>query len=122
VTRWLLLRGNAALTRGRDRTADRPLPMIPPLEGTLGARFMPSRLPWIEAEMVAASRQDDPAMGEIATAGFTVVNLRAGVTLGRTAMTVGVENLLDHAYRRHLDPQALLRPGRNLYVRMIREL
>jgi outer membrane receptor protein involved in Fe transport len=58
----------------------------------------------------------------VKTPGFAVLHLRAGRAFGGTALTVGAENLLDQPYRRHLDPVRILRPGRNVYVKVAQRL
>ncbi len=121
AARWLSLRGTAAVTRGENRGTGAPLPAIAPFEATGAARLTPGDAwPWIEPEVMAAARQGRAAtaQGEIETPGFVVVNLRAGRAFGPTSLTAGVENLLDAAYRRHLDPRTLLRPGRNAFVKL----
>jgi hypothetical protein len=50
------------------------------------------------------------------------LNLRAGATILRNRLVVGVDNLFDHEYRVHVDPIRLMRPGRNFYVRLARSL
>lgn len=121
----LHLRGTLAYSRGEDRSTGAPLPMIAPLEGTAAARLTPGRAwPWIEPELLFAARQTRAALrqGEVNTPGFAAVNLRAGRALGRTTVVAGVENALDQPYRRHLDPVRVLRPGRNLFVKMTRSI
>jgi hypothetical protein len=68
--------------------------------------------------VVVAVEQDEPAPGETATPGYAVLNVRAGWHIGYTEITVGVGTPLHKAYRRHLDPQAILRPERNVCVRL----
>lgn len=122
---WLGLRGSFSYTRGETPGTGAPLPMIPPLEATASARISPGGAwPWIEPEVMGATRQTDAALtqGEVRTPGFAVVNLRAGRSFGGLSLTAGVENLLDQPYRRHLDPVRILRPGRNAFVKMTQRL
>lgn len=116
---WLSVRATASYTSGVNRASGAPLPLIPPLEGSAAVRFSPTGFPWIEPEILAAMEQGDAAAGETATPGYAVLNVRAGWRIRRTEVAIGVENLLDRAYRRHLDPTAILRPGRNLFVRVV---
>jgi hypothetical protein len=123
LTSRLDARSAVTYVRGENRVSHTPLVATPPLEGSLALRFTaPSRRRWAEVEGRAASRQERIALeaGERIAAGYGVINLRSGLTIGSLAMTLGVDNLLDHAYRAHVDPIALLRPGRNVYVRMTR--
>jgi outer membrane receptor protein involved in Fe transport len=120
----LSLRGDAGYTRGEDRASGAALAQIPPFEGGLALRSEPARgVEWIEIEGRGAARQGRIAAsaGEVATPGYGVLNLRAGFEIGRSQVVAGIDNLLDHAYRGHLDPVALQRPGRNLYVKLTRE-
>jgi outer membrane receptor protein involved in Fe transport len=121
TTPWLIARGTASWTRGEDRTTGLALPAVPPLEGQLGLRLVAPRQDgkrWIEAAVSGAARQGRVAeeVREAETPGWAVLDLRAGFELGATSLQLGVENALDHAYRGHLDPQRLLRPGRGLYL------
>ena len=122
---WLSLRGTAGYTRGENRVTGAPLPAIPPFEATAAARVTAGGgWPWIEPEVLTAAPQRHAAVaqGEVGTAGFAVVNLRAGRSLTRTDLIVGVENLLNAAYRRHIDPAQILRPGRNAFVKVTQRL
>jgi outer membrane receptor protein involved in Fe transport len=97
--------------------------MIAPLEGSVSARVSPGGAwPWIEPEMLFAARQARAAVaqGEVKTPGFAVLNLRAGRAIDGTRLTVGVENVLNQPYRRHLDPVRVLRPGQNAFVKLTR--
>ncbi|MFW6199155.1 MAG: TonB-dependent receptor [Gemmatimonadota bacterium] len=120
----LRLGAGADYTRGANPRTDEPLPLTPPLEGSLSARYMPSGVggSWIEVEGKAVDRQDRPAAtaGEVETPGYGLLNVRSGFALVGTDLIVGVENVFDRAYRSHLDPTSLLRPGRNFYVKLAR--
>jgi hemoglobin/transferrin/lactoferrin receptor protein len=121
ASRWLRLRGSVTYTEGENRDTGDPLPMVAPLEGSAAARFSPAgSWTWIEPEVEAAAEQVDAAIaqGEVKTPGFVVWNVRAGTTVGRTSFTAGVENVFDDAYRRHLDPTRLWRPGRNFFAKV----
>lgn len=117
------MHGTMTWVRGENRVTSTPLAATPPLEGTLAVRFTPAASArWIEVEGRAANRQERIAReaGEQVAAGYGVLNLRSGFEVATVGVVVGVENLLDRAYRAHIDPQRLLRPGRNLYVRLVR--
>lgn len=116
------LSGTVGHTRGEDRATGRALAAVPPVEGTLTARFTAGEGSWLEIEGHAAGRQDRAAahVGEVETAGYAVVNARAGFGLAGVDVVAGVDNILDRAYRGHLDPVHLLRPGRSLYVKLSR--
>lgn len=127
------LRGSATYVRGEDRTTGRPLAAVAPLTGSLALRVAPDEtagvLPWmarsrgwLEVEGRAAARQTRPAAsaGELETPGWGVLALRGGLTIGSTAVSLSVDNVLNRTYREHLDPVSLLRPGRNVAVRLTR--
>ena len=72
-------------------------------------------------ELLWADRQDrlsagdvgDPRVGPDGTAGYAVANLRAGADFGVDGrLTVGLENLLDKAYKTH--GSGVLAPGRGI--------
>ena len=118
----LTLSGAVSYTRGEDAATGRPLAGIAPLEGSLTARLEGRAGRWLELEGIAAARQTRAAThtGEVETPGYAVVNARAGFRLGGIDAVAGVDNILDHAYRGHLDPVSLLRPGRSFYVKLTR--
>ena len=114
--------GSVSYTRGEDVATGQPLVGIPPLEGRLAARLGGGSAFWLELEGVAAARQDRIAAeaGEMETPGYGVANVRAGFRLAGTDVIVGVDNVFDRAYRGHLDPVELFRPGRSFYVKLSR--
>ena len=109
--------------RGTDRRTGTTLPQLPPLEGTVAVtrRVVPAS-GWIQLELAGALRQERVAreLNEPETPGYGIVSLRGGFRVGDAAVVLGLENLTDRAYRAHLDPMSLLRPGRNLHVRVTR--
>ncbi len=116
----LRLRGHASYTRGQDRIDHRPLQAVPPLEGGLAIRGMTSSDgPWLELETNGAAAQTRHAewMNEPETPAYLLLNVRSGTRLAGVDLVLGVDNVLDTAYRGHLDPVRLLRPGRSGYVR-----
>lgn len=129
----LRLRGSATYTRGEDHTTGVHLAAVPPLTGSLALRLAPNEMAgvlprmtaaraWVEVEGRAAARQDRAATGsgEEATSGWVVATLRAGTDIAGTSVSMSVDNLFDRAYREHLDPISLLRPGRNFSLRLMR--
>jgi iron complex outermembrane receptor protein len=85
---------------------DRDPAELPPLSGRLALRYDPG--PWfVEVEQSAAARQSqvDSGLGETPTPGWSITDLRAGWQRGRLALTAGVTNLFDRAYREHLSYQ-----------------
>ncbi len=126
LTAALALRGSMTYTHGENLANATPLAVTPPLEGLMALRWtspwMRSR--WVEAEWRVAARQERIALdaGERVAPGYGIVNLRAGAPLLGATWQLGVDNLLDRAYRAHVDPLILLRPGRNVFVRLTRTL
>lgn len=114
---------HATWTYGEDPRDGSVLPAIPPLEGDVALRRdFAGALSWVETEWRGAVRQGRVAesIGEIATPGWSVFDLRAGAELAGSELTFGVENVFDELYRAHLDPYTLYRPGRNFFVRLSR--
>jgi outer membrane receptor protein involved in Fe transport len=151
---WLTPFGNLAYVQGEDRThidnrrlpqlassrrvnpltgeqaaAVEALPQIPPLEFRSGFRIhqaKPNPKWQIEfaARTVMGQNNIATSLGEFATAGFTIFDIRSyWQVTDRMLVTAGVENLNDKLYREHLDPisgnilgvDPLYRPGTNFY-------
>lgn len=105
-----------AYVRGYDVAENENLPLIPPLNGSVGVRWEwdQSVRPWAEALLLAAARQDkvDPRFPETETPGYQVVNLKGGFRLPRGFnLEAGIENLFDQDYTRHLNRRAPLPTG-----------
>lgn len=147
IPQWTVF-ANGTYTYGRDLKEDEPLRFIPPLNGLAGTRWDDaSGRWWTEGVVVMAdllrrhSPQDesdagfstDPGLGSPNTTtnppyrsdwripGYTVLNLRAGVTVaasGSTSLklTADLNNVLDHQYREAYAQQQLVAPGRNLVI------
>lgn len=125
LTTALVLRPGLTWTRGENLATSTPLAATPPLEGQLALRLTSPwlRSRWAEVEWRGAARQERIAVdaGERVAAGYGVVNLRGGVGVLGSTVQAGLENVFDRAWRAHVDPLLLLRPGRNLYLRLTRE-
>jgi iron complex outermembrane receptor protein len=126
------LRGNIAYVRGKRTDIRDNLYRIAPLSSFLELMYVHER-GFISMENVAASRQDRVAEynNEQETAGWGIINLRAGIKLGNVvSLGLGVENLFDKAYQDHLGGynrvigsdvplgQRLFSKGRNFYLRL----
>jgi iron complex outermembrane receptor protein len=112
-------------TEGWNRTAHGWLAEIPPLRGTVALRY--DRARWFaEVESALAADQDkvDASAKEQPTAGWAILNVKAGLQLGGARVHVGVRNVADRAYYEHLsylrDPFAsgvrVPEPGRVAYA------
>lgn len=100
---WLM-RGNLSYVRGKRTDVRDNLYRIAPFSSFLEVMYVRDRY-FLSAESVAAARQDKVAEfnGEQETAGWGIVNLRAGIDLGRSFnLGLGVENLFDKVYQDHL--------------------
>lgn len=99
-----------AWARGANRTDDRPLAQMPPLELRSGLAYDSGR--WSAgalARLVAAQRRVAPGQGSIVgqdlgpSGGYAVLSLHAGWRPSRTVeLTAGIDNVFDRAYAEHL--------------------
>ena len=120
----LTLFGNLSYVEGRERHGHARLNSIPPLNGLLGMRWRDESAQgvkyWLEFSGSLYDRQDHPAQGEKATAGYALCNLRSGLTfdyagLRDITLTLNVENLFDKEYRSHLNTEDFYNdPGLNV--------
>lgn len=117
----LTLHGTASYVEGTREDGDVPLPLIPPMQGTLGLEY--DRPGWfVRGETNLAARQDRLDEFETVTPGYAVFDLSAGLRLtlsGRLhVLTVSAENLTDEEYRNHLSRVKEIMPeaGRGLSV------
>lgn len=104
---------------GTHNELDEPLPMIPPLKGTLFVQrewriwTAESRLRW------AASQNRFAKVNslETATDGYMLLDLYARTSLGSNLrLQMGVENLLNTFYTDHLSVNNMPGPGRNIHL------
>ncbi len=115
----LSIGGNASYVRGELLNDGSPIPFMPPLNGRVwGAIDRPN---WrIRAALRWASDQDRLGEFEEGTAGWAVVDISANyqLLLGGMAhsLVLGIENLSDHEYRKHLSrvKSVMPEPGRNV--------
>jgi len=87
----------------RDDIADN-LYRIAPLNGRITLSYRADTW-WMAAEGIAYDGQDEISVtnDELATGGYGLLNLRAGLSLGQyTSFSAGVQNLLDRDYADHL--------------------
>jgi iron complex outermembrane receptor protein len=145
VTRSLVLDGDVSYVRASNLELDEPLPLIPPLNGSLALRWDRQSY-FLEAGWEAAATQDrvparpalpptsppycsDATPGEscrpvpgdfVATAGYSTLSAGAGYRWfpGHQAhsVTLRVENLTDELYRSHLSRIKELSPEPGLGV------
>ncbi len=122
----LVLYGSASYVRGRDTETDADLPQMPPLSGRIGLRVPVSGFFSADLALDAAADQDAVAPGEDRTPGYAIMHVRlqsrtfhfAGLD---AALSAGVENVFDRAWRRHLSTLrgiVAAEPGRNMFFRL----
>lgn len=112
--------GSLIYTYGADADGN-PLRRIPPVNGRVLLRYERNNW-WGKAELLFAGAQtrlsagdiDDHRIAEGGTPGWTVINLRGGYDWKQVSLRVGLENLLDEAYRIH--GSGVDGMGRNLWV------
>ncbi len=121
IGRGLALQSVVSSVRGTLTEADRPIPLIPPLQGRVGVEY--ERPQWFvgwETEM--AGRQERVGAFESPTDGYTVFNASAGARLtlaGRlNVLTVSLDNVTNRKYHNHLSRVKEIMPeaGRDLSV------
>ncbi|MGR4894231.1 TonB-dependent copper receptor [Stenotrophomonas sp. LARHCG68] len=132
------LGGTLAYAWGENRSEDRPLPQIPPLEARLNASYEHDR--WSVGGLLrGVHRQNRVATDEgnvIArdlgpTAGFATLSLNAAYRISdHLRASVGVDNVFDRAYAEHLnlagsadfgfpaDPVRINEPGRAAWLKL----
>ena len=122
LTSWFSVLANLSYTRGK-LSDGKNIPLIPPLNGVLSFKFQVDK--WqimFENEMAISQDQINPNFGDQPTDGYWVNNLKVlkSFKLNKTTLNaeLGIDNILDSAYRIHLDWGGILRPGRNVYVQL----
>lgn len=129
--------GSVAYVRGRNKTDDRPLAQIPPLEGRLEAGYRNQK--WSFGCLLRlVDKQDRVAVNQGNIVGqdlgsspsFTVFSVHAGWALkDGLNLAAGVDNLFDNDYAEHISRSGsgiagylqtfrVLEPGRTFWIRM----
>ena len=129
--------GTLAYAWGENRTDDRPLPQMPPLEVRLTADY--ANGPWtalVQWRLVEAQHRIALGEGNVvgqdfgSGAGFGVLSFNASYAFSRYAkLMLGVDNLLNKTYSEHLNMAgnagfgfpantAVNEPGRTLWARV----
>ncbi len=124
VLESLILFGNLAYVKGRDRGSHEYLNSIEPLNGVLGVRWQdvtPQGMKyWVEFSSSIYDHQGHVASGEKETPGYALCSIRSGVSfdyagLQDITLTLNVENLFDKEYRSHLNTDDFYNnPGLNV--------
>ena len=125
---WIDLRGGWSYVRAEDVLFDEPLFGIPPFEQRYAVEVHnPARSAWIELQVTSTATQERVAATRLeqATAGWTTVDLLAGVRATETlTIRAGVQNLTDEYYVNHLNSlnpftrQRIAEVGRRVYTEL----
>ena len=121
----LFLRGSLSYVEGQNEDTGTPLSEIPPLRGTLSARYDTGTF-FVEVLENMTREQDrvDADLNEARTAGWATTDLKSGVIYNGFSAIIGINNLFDKYYFSHLsyarDPFAsgakVPETGRNFYA------
>ena len=102
----MFLKGSLSYVDAENLSGDRPLSEIPPLKGTVAARY-DNGMVFAEVAENFADRQGrvDTKLQETPTAGWATTDLKAGVTYRKVTVFAGLNNLFDKNYLSHLSYQ-----------------
>ncbi|MFN8206273.1 MAG: TonB-dependent receptor [Bacteroidales bacterium] len=122
----LVLSGSLGLVIGTDRSTQKALPQIPPLNGSLTLRYTIPGWTSVSLSSHFAGKQDRIGAGESTTGGYAVYDAGfhsqpIGWKKVKIEFSGGIENIYNRSYRLHLATnRGIVRdePGRNLYIRM----
>lgn len=132
LAKFWVLRGNVSYVRGKRTDIKDNLYRIAPLSSFVELMYVTDHF-FISAESESAAKQDKVAAydDEQTSAGWGILNLRAGIDLGKSiSLGLGVENLFNKAYQDHLGGYSRVRGsdiplgtrlfsmGRNIYVKL----
>lgn len=120
--------GDATYTYGENRSDDRALAQIPPLEGAISATYGLDawRLGGRVNFATAQHRYDASREGQ-GTPGYAVLDLFGSYEVNdKTLLVAGVGNVFDKAYSKHLSRtnvfdttvERVMEPGRSLYLKL----
>lgn len=118
---------SGAYVRGIDQASNTNLPLIPPLNGRLGARYTFDKFGTLELTLIGAAGQDKIAEGETATGGYLRLDFSLYTkrfNLGRHCAIqgfAGAENITNTTYTNHLSTNRgsiSVEPGRNFFVKL----
>lgn len=124
---WLVA-GDMTYTHGQNRTDDRPLAQIPPLQGKITVSYgqedwrAGGRLNWATGQ-----NRIDTARDPSQTPGYATLDLFGSYNLrDNVVLMAGIDNVLDKTYANHLSRSNVFdttvtqvnEPGRTFYVRL----
>ncbi|MEZ5561060.1 MAG: TonB-dependent copper receptor [Pseudomonadales bacterium] len=133
---WML-ESSLAYTRGDNRSDDRPLAQMPPLEARVSLVYTADRFTlgglvrWVaDQDRVDIGRGNVVGQDVAESDDFTVLSVNGSYALSRSVnLSAGVDNLLDDAYAEHLSragasvpgfvqTERVLEPGRTLWLKL----
>ncbi len=122
----LVLFVTGAYVRGKDIDVNENLPLIPPLNGSLGIRYSYYKSGAVELTFVSAAKQNKVAVEEKKTDGYYRLDLAVNtskIELGITRLQLfaGIDNITNNSYTNHLSTNRgdiSIEPGRNIFVRL----
>ncbi|MFZ3209149.1 MAG: TonB-dependent receptor [Geobacteraceae bacterium] len=102
----LFLRGSLSYVEGENESGNRPLSEIPPLKGTISARY-DNGVFFMELLENLTRKQDrvDASLNEQVTSGWATTDLKGGYDYKGLSVFAGINNLLDKQYVTHLSYQ-----------------
>ena len=129
ISEQVVIHGGFDLVLGRNEETNKWLPMIPARRIKTGIRWISQAVgillnPYIGINSTVVSNQDRVDKFELATGGYTLVDIGFGAEamtgLRKIRVDVGVENLFDRAYFDHLSryKDYGLNPGRNVTLKV----
>lgn len=120
-TPYLSLHSTVSYVHGKLVESGQPLPMMPPLQGSVRVQYAADGFS-VSAVLRGAAAQDRTGEFEQPTAGYAVAALMADYSISAGGLlhtiAVSVENIANMEYRRHLSrvKSIMPEPGRNLKV------
>ena len=123
---WIDLRGGWSYVRAEDLLFGEPLFGVPPFEQQYALDVHnPARTRWLEVLVTSTAAQERVAAtrSEVATEGWTTIDLMAGMRMNEgLTLRAGVQNLTDQYYVNHLNSfnpftrQRIAELGRSAYI------
>ena len=121
---------SGAMISGTNDITNNPLPSIPATQLWAGIHLRNSDNKYfVQPEIMIVSEQNDPAPNEIATPGYTIFNIKAGLNLHNLSgnfphsrLILSITNIGDKLYRSHVSRGApgnqnvFMEPGRSFNI------
>jgi len=116
----------ASYVRGENTGNNTNLAEIPPINGIIGIKSPVADLFNLDLSANYAGDQNNTAVGELRTGGYTIYNLYLNsfpikIGFAQLQLFAGIENIFDRAYRNHLSTNRgliALEPGRNVFAKI----